>query len=201
MGDVDPDSDLPGLARSVLSLSERLGALRFGEFKLTSGETSSYYFDGRLVTLDPEGAHLVASALLPVLRESGAEAVAGPAVAAVPMVSALSLLSYTEGTPIGGLIVRDEAKTHGSGRRIEGNVRSGARVAVVDDTCSTGGSLIGAVEALEAAGCEVVKVMCILDRKMGGSDAIRQRGHDFLALLEADEGGEIRPAVGGRPTP
>ena len=187
-------ADLPRLARSILSLSERLGALRFGDFKLTSGEASAYYFDGRLVTLDPEGSYLVAAAFLPVLRELCVEAVAGPAVAAVPMVSALALLSHIEeGSPLGGLIVRPEAKAHGTGKRIEGAVRAGARVAVVDDTCSTGGSLIDAVDAVEAAGCTVVKVMCILDRNMGGSDAIRQRGYDFLALLEADEGGRIRP--------
>ncbi len=198
MTDADHGAELPRLARSILRLSERLGALRFGEFTLASGETSAYYFDGRLVTLDPEGAYLVAAALLPVLRESGAEAVAGPAVAAVPMVSALALLSHIEGTPIGGLIVRPEAKAHGTGKRIEGTLRAGARVAVVDDSCSTGGNLIGAVDAVEAAGCKVVKVMCILDRIMGGSDAIRERGYDFLALLEADEGGQIRPAVDDR---
>ena len=180
-------------SQSILELSKRLGALSFGEYKLTSGGTSSYYFDGRLVTLDPEGAYRVARAFLPVLRECRAEAVAGPAVAAVPIVSSLSVVSYIEGHPVRGLIVRHEPKQHGAKRAIEGTTRPGGRVAVVDDTCSTGASLIGAIESIEAAGCNVVKVMCILDRMMGGSAEIRKRGYDFLALLVADGDGVIRP--------
>ena len=183
-------------ADPILAIAMRLGALRYGEFELTSGGTSAYYFDGRLVTLDPEGAYLVARAFLPLLRGYGAEAVAGPAVAAVPIVSSVALMSYTDGQPINGLIVRQDAKRHGTMRAIEGTVRVGARVAVVDDACSTGGSLMGAIESVEAAGCKVVIVLCILDRRMGGGDAIKQRGYDFAALLEANEAGEIRPAIG-----
>ena len=183
-------------ASTILELSKSLGALSFGEFKLTSGQTSPYYFDGRLVTLDPEGAFHVARALLALLKECEAEAVAGPAVAAVPMVASVAALSFTDGRPIPGLIVRQEAKGHGAGRLIEGPLRSGARVAVVDDACSTGGSLLRAIEALEAAGCKVVRAICILDRRMGGSDEIKRRGYDFIALLEADEQGRISTSVG-----
>ena len=196
MAEIEASGDTARHARSILELSERLGALRFGEFKLSSGGISNYYFDGRLVTLDPEGAYLVARALLPLLHECKAEAVAGPALAAVPMVAAIALASYTDGHPINGLIVRQEAKGHGAQRIIEGSVRKGARVVVVDDTCSTGGSLIHAIDSVEAAGCEVVRVICILDRRAGGSDAIRRRGYDFVALLEANEKGEIGPAAG-----
>ena len=78
------------VADRILEIAERLGALQFGEFRLTAGGASSYYFDGRLITLDPEGSYTVANALLPVLAECGADAVAGPAVAAVPMVSAVA---------------------------------------------------------------------------------------------------------------
>jgi orotate phosphoribosyltransferase len=195
MADIQTPDGTLGQARSILELSERLGALKFGEFKLSSGGTSNYYFDGRLVTLDPEGAHMVARALLPLLRECKAEAVAGPALGAVPMVSSIVLMSYTDGYPINGLIVRQDSKGHGTKRTIEGSLREGARVVVVDDTCSTGGSLIHAIEAVEAAGCEVVRVICILDRRSGGSDAIRQRGYDFATLLEANEKGEIGPSA------
>ena len=182
-------------AEIILELAKRRGALRFGEFALSAGGTSSYYFDGRLITLDPEGSYHVAKALLPILRECGAEAVAGPTLGADPIVSAVAAISHLEGHPIPGLIVRKEAKEYGGKRAIEGPLAQGARVAVVDDTCTTGGNLLHAIEAVEAAGCQVVKVISILDRRQGGSDEIRRRGYDFVGLLEANERGEITPAA------
>ena len=180
-------------ARSILELAKRTEALTFGEFKLSAGGTSPYYFDGRVLTLHPEGAYLVARAFLPIVRGCGAEAIAGPTLGADPIVSAVVVLSHMEGTPIPGLIVRKELKQHGAGRLIEGPLREGAKVAVVDDTCTTGSSLFHAIEALEQAGCQVVKVLSILDRREGGSDEIRRRGYDFVALMEADDGGKIAP--------
>lgn len=185
-------------AEAILELAKQKGALLFGEFKLSAGGTSSYYFDGRLLTLDPEGAYRVAKALLPVLKECGAEAIAGPTLGADPIVSAVAMLSHLQGHPIAGLIVRREAKQYGGGRAIEGPLAAGARVAVVDDTCTTGGNLLHAIEVVEAAGCQVVRVITILDRRQGGSDEIRRRGYDFVALLEADEQGDIRPAPRAR---
>ena len=173
-------------AQRILEIARKLGALRFGEFKLSGGGASSFYFDGRLVTLDPEGSHTVANALLPVLARYRVAAAAGPAVAAVPMVSALAAASYTQGQPIRGLIVRPERKKYGTGKIIEGSPRTGDRVAVIDDTCMTGGSLLHTIDTVEDAGCEVVIVACILDRREGGSDAIRARGYEFFAFLEAD---------------
>ena len=181
-------------AERLLELSERLGALRYGEFTLSSGDESHYYFDGRLVTLDAEGAYLVGRAFEPIVRASGAEAIAGPAVAAVPMLAAISVASYIEGAPVPGLIVRGERKAYGTGKLIEGSVREGMSVAVVDDTCNQGGSLLHAIDAVEEAGCRVVKVMCILDRNEGGSRAIRERGYDFVSLFEVDDSGRIRVA-------
>lgn len=191
MGDGEPEPLV--LAERILELAKRKGALRFGEFQLSAGGTGPYYFDGRLITLDPEGAYLVANAFLPLLWECGAEAVAGPTLGADPIVASVAAISFKRGRPIPGLIVRKEAKAHGGKRAIEGPLSPGSSVAVVDDTCTSGASLLHAIEAVEAAGCSVVKVMCILDRREGGSAAIRQRGYDFVALLEADKDGKITP--------
>ncbi len=178
-------------AEIILDLAKRKGALMFGEFELSGGGTSTYYFDGRLITLDPEGAYHVASAILPILEECGAEAIAGPTLGADPIVSAVAVMSHIQGHPLPGVIVRKEAKRHGVGRVIEGPIWEGARLAVVDDTCTGGSSLLHAIDAVEAEGCKVVKVIAVLDRCEGGSDEIRRRGYDFVALLEANAKGEI----------
>ena len=183
-------------AARILELAEQRGAIRYGEFKLSAGGTTSYYFDGRLVTLDPEGAYRIAKTIIPMLRESEAQAIAGPTLGADPIVSAVAALSFQEGEPIPGLIVRKEAKGHGGRRGIEGPLVPGSRVAVVDDACTTGASLFLAIDALEAEGCQVVKVISVLDRRQGGSHKIRERGYDFTSLLEADSEGRI--TVAGR---
>ena len=182
-------------AEIILELAKARGALTFGEFKLSAGGTSSYYFDGRIITLDPEAGYHVARAILPILRQCRAQAIAGPTLGADPIVASVSVVSHLEGYPVPGLIVRMEAKGHGGQRIIEGplaDLGENARVAVVDDACTSGSSLMRAIAAVEAAGHQVVKVITLLDRNEGGSDEIRRRGYDFVALLEANDQGEIR---------
>jgi orotate phosphoribosyltransferase len=175
----------------LLQLALDRGALRYGDFTLSSGRKSRYYFDGRLLSLDPEGALLIGNALLPLVRQAGAEAVGGPTLAADPVVTAVALTSQLAGKGIPAFIVRKEAKGHGTEQLIEGPLPPGSRVAIVDDTCTTGGSLLHAIRAAESAGCSVVKVLAILDRCEGGSDELRRRGYDFSALMVANPDGKI----------
>jgi nicotinate-nucleotide adenylyltransferase len=171
-------------------------ALQYGDFTLTSGKTSPYYFDGRLLSLDPEGAYLIGEALLPLFNESGVEAIGGLTLGADPIVTAVSLAGYRRGDRMPAFIVRKEVKAHGTMRGIEGPLPAGAKVAIVDDVCTTGGSLFQAIEAAEAADCQVVKVAVVLDRAGGGSEEIRSRGYDFQALLTASQDGTVRVADG-----
>ena len=175
----------------LLELAVECGALKYGDFTLTSGKKSSYYFDGRLLSLDPEGAHLISQAMLPVLLEAGATAVGGPTLGADPIVASIALAGYLAGERIPAFIVRKEAKTHGMGNAIEGALAPGSRVAFIDDTCTTGRSLFHAIEAAEGAGCTVVTVVAVLDRREGGGDAIREKGYEFVSLLEATPEGTI----------
>ncbi len=175
----------------LLGLAVSSGALKYGDFTLRSGKKSKYYFDGRLLSLDPAGSRLIAEALLPVLNAAGVDAVGGPTLGADPIVAAVAVVSGQQGLPIPAFIVRKEAKAHGTGQAIEGPLRPGSRVAIVDDTCTTGGSLFQAIDAAEAVGCEVVKVAAVLDRDEGGSEELRRRGYDFVALLRANQDGEI----------
>ena len=179
------------MSQKLLRIARTTGALLFGEFTLASGKKSTYYFDGRLVTLDPEGSYTVASSILPILRECGAEAIAGPTMGADPIIGAITILSHIERYPIRGLMVRKEPKSHGTKKYVEGKVEPGLKVAVIDDTCTTAQSLFHAIDAIEAEGCQIVKVLTILDRNQGGSIALKRKGYDFQSLLEADEKGDI----------
>lgn len=184
-------ADLKTLASRTLERAQELDALRFGDFTLTSGAKSSYYFDGRVLTLDPEGADLVSEAFLAMAVEAGAAGVGGPTVAAVPIAGALALRSQQAGTPMAGYFVRDAVKEHGAMKQVEGAVKPGTKVVVFDDTVSTGGSLLVAMDAIQEFGCEVVAVLCVLDRHQGGSDEVRRRGVPFRAMLEADPEGNV----------
>ena len=179
----------------ILSLATRLGALQFGEFTLSSGQKSRYYFDDRLLTLHPEGLRAVAESFLRLIEETDAIAVGGPTVAADPIVGALTLLSGMRGHPLLGFLVRSQAKAHGMGKQVEGPLAPGSKVVIVDGTLSTGGSVFTAIQAAEAQGCQVVRVLTILDRHQGGSDKLRERGYAFATLLEATPEGEIQPAL------
>jgi orotate phosphoribosyltransferase len=191
IGAIPTGRDQDDTVGRLLKVAVERGALKYGDFTLTSGRKSSYYFDGRLLSLDPEGADLIARTLLPIVRESRAEAVGGLTLGADPIVAAVALASYREGRRVPGFIVRKEAKAHGTAQAIEGPLPPGCRVVIVDDTCTTGGSLLHAIAAAEAAGCTVVKVVALLDRREGGGDELRRRGYDFVALMAASPDGTI----------
>lgn len=178
-------------AERLLQLAEERGALKYGDFILSSGQRSSYYFDGRLLSLDPEGAYFIGKAILPIVKASGCQALGGPTLGADPIVAAVALASFLEGSPVPAFIVRKEAKSHGTGQIVEGPLAPGARVAIVDDACTTGSALFQAIAAAEAVGCKVAKVIAILDRHQGGGDELRRRGYDFLSLLEATADGQV----------
>ncbi|MBI3743261.1 MAG: orotate phosphoribosyltransferase [Chloroflexi bacterium] len=174
-------------------LIEQKAVLR-GEFTLASGLKSKYYFDGRKVTHDPEGIALIGALVNEVLEQVEIEAVGGPATAANPIVTAVQIASFTKmQRPLQGFYIRGERKSHGTQNLIEGNLprTKGARVAIVEDTVSTGGSLLAAIEAVEAAGCKVAKIVALVDRRQGGGDALRAKGYDYEALFEADSKGNI----------
>ena len=187
---------LSEIAAELLELAQARAALTFGDYVLSSGQHSSYYFDGRRLTLDPRGAYLSGKAFFAMLQGADVGAIGGPTLGADPIVTAASLISGLEGRPISAFIVRKEGKEHGMGKLIEGPLEPGSRVGIVDDACSTGASLFHAVDAAEAEGHEVVVVLAILDRKEGGSDELQRRGYDFRCLLEATADGKIEVVPG-----
>ena len=141
-----------------------------------------------------EAPALATKALLPLLQQAGAQAVGGTTLGADPIVTAVALTSHLDGNPVPAFIVRKESKSHGTQQNIEGPLPAGSKVCIVDDVCTTGGSLFHAIQAAEEAGCSVVKVISILDRNEGGSEEMRKRGYDFSALMAATSDGKIEPA-------
>lgn len=149
-----------------------------GEFTLTSGRKSDYYFDCRQSSLHPEGAFLIGSIFYHMLKDSGAQAVAGMTMGADPLLTATSVIAHTNGMFLPALIVRKEPKGHGTARSIEGlaNVAPGQRAFMLEDVVSTGGSVVRACELVRAAGLQVDTVLCILDREEGATATISEAG-------------------------
>jgi orotate phosphoribosyltransferase len=168
----------------LIALLQR-DALRTGTFTLASGRTSHYYVDGRKVTLSAEGAALIGAGVLDMLADRpGVQAVGGLTLGADPIVGATLAVAGARGrTGLRGFLVRKEAKGHGTGRLVEGPVGPGDAVAIVDDVATTGGSSLQAVDAVEALGCVVVRVVAVLDRLEGAAEAFAARGLDFRSLL------------------
>lgn len=141
-------------------------SFRLGNFKLSSGASSDYYVDCRTTTLDSQGARLAGEVFLDAIRAQGwqAEAIGGLTLGADPIVVAVAVVSRN----LNGFLVRKAEKQHGTGQRIEGFHRKGARVVIVDDVCTTGASTIQAIEAARQFGFEVVGVMCLVEREEAG---------------------------------
>ncbi len=178
-------------ARKIREIACKLGAFLQGDFTLSSGQDSDRYFDGKIVTLSPEGAYEVGKAVFDELVKIGVDAVGGLATGAYPIVTAVALVSQLEGKPISAFVVREEPKKHGRKKQIEGHLEQGSRVAIVDDVITRGGSIYKAIKAVEEANCRVVKVIAIVDRYEGGSDKLRREGYDFTSILGFKSPGEI----------
>ncbi len=130
---------------------------------MSSGGTSDYYIDCRTTTLDARGAQLVGEVFLDEIRRQGweADAIGGLTMGADPIVVAVAITSGT----LNGFLVRKAEKQHGTGQRIEGFRKKGARVVIVDDVCTTGSSTVQAIEAAREYGFEVIGAMCLVERQ------------------------------------
>jgi orotate phosphoribosyltransferase len=184
-------------AQQLLTLLSRI-SFKLGQFKLSSGGTSDYYIDCRTTTLHAEGGRLTGHAILELLEQHGieAEAVGGLTMGADPIVSNVATASAwrAQSNPkaplLNGFLVRKAEKAHGTGRRIEGFLKEGARVVIVDDVCTTGASTINAIEAAIEAGMKIAAVVCIVERQeANGRPAVESaaKGAPFLRLFTAND--------------
>jgi orotate phosphoribosyltransferase len=156
-------------------------------FKLVSGAMSRFYVDCKPVSLDPEGATLIGTALFDRIQDLPVEGCGGMTLGADPIATAVALTSFLRGKPVPAFIVRKEPKGHGTGKQVEGPLRPGARVVVVEDVVTTGESAMRAMEALRREGHTILKVIALIDRKEGGADRITQMGIPFESLFTIDD--------------
>jgi len=179
-------ADLITLHQHLLDLFCQL-AYQQGDFVLSSGQHSSYYINGKQVTLHPQGALAIGRILLSQLP-TDTQAVAGLTLGADPIVSAVSVVSAYENRPIPALIVRKESKGHGTMAYIEGpSLPTGASVVVLEDVVTTGQSALKAVERLKQAGYRVNQVMALVDRQQGGAELYESAGLKFQSVFSIQD--------------
>ncbi len=169
--------------RDALQKLVREKALKFGDFTLASGKKAKYYLDCRQITLDAQGARLIGEGMLDLLASDMPDLVGGMAIGADPITAAILTLAGIRGLPLRGVMVRKEAKQHGTGKLVEGPFREGESIVIVEDVVTTGGSSLLAIERCEAVGLKVSRVLAIIDRLEGGSEAFAARGYELTTLF------------------
>ena len=171
-------------------------SVRVGDFTLASGARSSYYVDARRTTMCSEGQFLVGKLAWELVQRNAPQAthVGGLTMGADPVAYAIAHRSWIEGRALDAFSVRKQAKEHGLGQRIEGGLPAGARCVVVEDSMTTGGSALQAIEAVRAGGATVVAALTIVDREEGAQAALAALGIPLLSLFT---GRELREAASG----
>lgn len=156
-----------------------------GEFLLTSGRKSDYYFDCKPTALHPEGSYLIGSIFCDMLTDVDVQGVGGMTLGADPLVSAVTVMSWLNKRPLPGFIVRKQSKGHGTNQFLEGlgNFQPGDKVAMLEDVVTTGGTLLTACERVRDAGLDIVAVLAVLDRQEGGRENLAAKGYTLSSIF------------------
>lgn len=175
-----------GAARATLLAELREHALVVGEVTLSSGAKAEYYIDARRALLRPAGFRAAGELIASAANELGATAVGGPVMAAIPL--ACAAIAVPQGEGLVGFFVRKERKEHGMQQWVEGPVAPGNPCLVVEDTVTTGGSTVRAIERIRSTGFQIVGVLSVVDRLAGGGQAIEAAAEaKYRSLLTVDE--------------
>lgn len=165
-------------------------AFRKGDIVLSSGKISSFYIDGRCVTLTAQGAYLVGSIIFDLVKAKKLEAVGGPTLGADPIVGALAVVSFIKKKPLKTFIIRKTPKTHGRRRQIEGpSLKPGSRLVLVDDVATSGESFLGSIKILRNEGFKVDTAICIVDRREGAKEALARQNCRLISLFTPEDFG------------
>ncbi len=158
-------------------------ALLFGDFELSSQRRSNYYFDMKKITQDPAASEIIADIFLYFMESKDVDSVGGLEIGAVPIATAISMRSRTTKKPITAFFVRNQRKGHGTKRRIEGVLKKGAKVIIVDDVTTTGSSILTAISEVEKEGCHIEGIFTIIDRCEGAREVLREKGYELKPIF------------------
>ena len=172
-----------GERQNLIRLLQRRSVSR-GEFLLASGKRSTYYIDARRTTMSAEGQFLIGHAGLRAIRAAGwaPTSVGGLTMGADPVAYAIARASIESPPTIDAFSVRKDAKSHGTGRRIEGVFEPQTPVVVIEDVITTGGSALRAAEALREEGATILGILAVVDREEGGREALEMEGYEVVAI-------------------
>jgi orotate phosphoribosyltransferase len=176
------DQDLSVKKQQLLDIIRRRSLLSDRQFVLSSGRSSSFFFDMKRTVLDPEGAAAVADLLLARIRDEDVDAVGGLETGAIPIVAAVCARSWPE-KPVTGFFVRKEMKGHGTDRRIEGLLKKGSRVILFEDVTTTGDSVMQAAQQVRLLDCTIIKIVSLVDRLEGAVENLQRAGIAFESLF------------------
>jgi orotate phosphoribosyltransferase len=161
-------------------------AFILGEVDLSSGAKSNFYIDGKMVAGSPEGAFLLGEVLYDHIKDFEFDAIGGLAVGAVPIVTSVVISCYRHERSVEGFWVREERKSHGTRKLIEGRLPEHANVIIVDDVVTSGNSVLKAIDAIEAKGARVVRVVAIVDREEGAAETLKSRGYSYDSIFSKE---------------
>jgi len=163
---------------------EKCGALQFGEFTLASGAKSNYYIDIKKASTDPKVLYLISQLMADKVQASGKryDRIAGVVLGSIPLAAALSM---AVGIPY--VMVRKEKKDHGTSKMIEGDIKKGDKVLVVEDVITSAGSSIAAIGTLREAGASVEDIISVIDREAGGEGALKDINVTLTSLVKASD--------------
>jgi orotate phosphoribosyltransferase len=182
-------ADTSAAKRRLIDIVRERSFSAGAETRLVSGRSTSFYFDMKPSMLHPEGAELMATLILEALRDTKVDLVGGMEIGAVPLATAVAVMSQAQGRPLQAFFVRKQPKDHGARKLIEGlapgETLQGRRVAILEDVTTTGGSSLKAIEAVRAEGATIAAVITVIDRLEGAAETFQRAALPFTAILTA----------------
>lgn len=175
----------PRLQRLYEIIVEEL--LMTGDFTLSSGRRSNYLFQLRQTTMHPEGATLIGDLIVDYMKSAGLRCVGGLELGAVPVVTAVAVMAFQKSYPASAFFVRKEPKQHGAKEQIDGHLKKGSEVLVVDDVTTSGKSMLDAADVIEAEGCKITTALSVVDREEGASRNLLDRGIKLVSLFKRSD--------------